>query len=448
MKYEKPSITKIDFSMSSKYGSPLKSQKIRTNIEGVDVHTLTKKYASPLFVFSEQKIEELYQKAFNAFSSRYPKIQFAWSYKTNYLNGICQLMHNLGSIAEVVSEMEYEKAKALGISGKDIIFNGPYKSKEVLKKAVLDGVKIHIDHLFEMTDLEEIADELNMKIPVAIRINMFTGSHPQWSKFGFNYENAEAYNAIAHMVKVGKLELIGLHTHIGTFMLDTSAYAMATTKVMQLKSLVEKEFNCHIQYIDMGGGFASKSHLKGVYQSPEVVVPTIDDYANAIVSAIYEQNESEELPMLYMELGRYLIDEAGYLLSTVRAYKRLSDARKSYVMDAGVNLLYTSQWYNFIVELDKHYEGVLEPSMLNGPLCMNIDVIEENIALPSLDRGTVLTLSPVGAYNLSQSMQFIQYRPTTVLIDKNAKTHLLKSTENLVNINEGEVTPAYLKNNS
>ena len=59
-----------------------------------------------------------------------------------------------------------------------------------------------------------------------------------------------------------------------------------------------------------------------------------------------------------------------------------------------------------------------EPSMLNGPLCMNIDIISENIQLPPLKRGSVLTIWPVGAYNITQSMQFIRYRSNVVLIDK------------------------------
>jgi diaminopimelate decarboxylase len=444
MKYEKPSINKIEFNMFSKHGHHMKSQKIRSEIDAVKVDELTKEYGSPLFVFSQRKIEELYFKTYNAFSSRYPNVQFAWSYKTNYLSGICQLMHNLGSLAEVVSEMEYEKAKALKVADEDIIFNGPYKPKEALKRAVQGGAKIHIDHLFEINDLEEIADELNMRIPVAIRVNMFTGTYPQWDKFGFNYENSEAYNAVKRIFNTDKLYLTGLHTHIGTFILDANAYSLATTKIMKLKALVEKDFNYNIEYIDMGGGFASKSYLKGVYQSPEVVIPTVEEYANAITSAIYENNQSETLPKLYMELGRYLIDEAGYLLSTVTAYKRFANAKKGYIMDAGVNLLYTSQWYNFIVELDKYYAGTAEPSVLNGPLCMNIDVIEDNIALPPLNRGSILTFSPVGAYNLSQSMQFIRYRPAVVLIDKSSKVHLLKSAESLEQVSTTEHLPNYL----
>ncbi len=425
--------------MASKYGSPMKTQKIRSEIDGVKVADLVDTFGSPIFVFSEKKIRELYSNLYSAFSSRYPDVQFGWSYKTNYLNAICNIFHDLGSIAEVVSEFEYQKARALGVEGKDIIFNGPYKPYEDLKIAVKEGAKIHVDNLFELNDLEKIADELGTKIKVAIRINMDTGIHPQWSRFGFNFESGEAYEAVKRMYDGGKLELNGIHSHIGTFMLDANAYKAATIKIMRLKEAVENDFGAVIEYIDLGGGFASKSHLKGIYQSPDVIVPTPDDYAEAITNAIYEMNKSDTLPKLYLETGRALIDEAGYLLTSVHGYKRFPDGKKGYILDAGVNLLYTSTWYNFNIELDKHYEGENEPSTLNGPLCMNIDVIEEHIMLPALDRGTVLSISPVGAYNYTQSMQFIRYKPAVVLIDTEGNPKLIKAVDDLETVNYKEI---------
>ena len=439
LKYEIPTINKIDFAMASKYGSPVKSQKIRTEIDGVKISELTEKFGSPIFVFSQKQIEERYHTLYNAFSSRYPDVTFGWSYKTNYLNEICKIYHKLGSVAEVVSEFEYQKARALGVEGKDIIFNGPYKPKADLKIAVEEGAKIHVDNLFEINDLEEIAEELGIKIPVAIRINMDTGIYPQWSRFGFNFENGDALEAVERMYDGGKLYLTGIHSHIGTFMLDANAYRIATMKIMQLKEQVERKFNAEIAYIDLGGGFASKSNLKGIYQSAEVVVPTADDYAEAITNAIYEFNKSENLPKLYLETGRHLIDEAGYLLTSVWGHKRFPDGKKGYILDAGVNLLYTSTWYNFNIELDKRYEGDNEASMLNGPLCMNIDIIEENLMLPPLDRGSVITISPVGAYNYTQAMQFIRYKPAVVLIDIEGTPRLIKEVDDLATVNYKEV---------
>ncbi len=442
--YEKPTINRVDFAMASKYGSPLKSQKIKSEIDGISVNDLVKKYGSPLFVFSEKKIEEKYNDFKNAFSSRYPEVEFWWSYKTNYLDAICKIYHKLGSKAEVVSEFEYEKARRLGIEGKNIIFNGPYKPKEALKKAVKEGAKIHIDHWYEINDLEEIAEELNIEIPVAIRCNMDTGIFPQWSRFGFNIDNNEAYDAIKRIYQGKKLYLTGLHSHIGTFMLSANAYANEVKKLIDLKNRIEEEFGYEIEYIDIGGGFASKNRLKGVYQAPEVIVPSADEYAEAITSAIFENNKGK-LPKLYLETGRALIDEAGFLLTTVFASKRMPDGKKNYIVDAGVNLLYTAFWYNFEISLDKRYEGLNEPSQINGPLCMNIDIIAENIMLPPLNRGSVLTIWPVGAYNVTQSMQFIRYRPRIVLIDKNSDVHLIREADDLEYIVEKESIPEYLK---
>ncbi len=104
MKYQKPTINRVDFAMASKYGSPLKSQKIKGEIDGIKVESLVEEYGSPLFVFSQRAIEDKYRDFYNAFSSRYPEVEFWWSYKTNYLDSICQVFHNLGSKAEVVSE--------------------------------------------------------------------------------------------------------------------------------------------------------------------------------------------------------------------------------------------------------------------------------------------------------------------------------------------------------
>lgn len=444
MKYEKPTINRVDFALASKYGSPLKTQRIKSEIDGVDVHELTEKFGSPLFVFSQRVIEEKYKEFKEEFTSRYPDVEFWWSYKTNYLDAICKVYHKLGSKAEVVSEFEYQKARRLGIAGKDIIFNGPYKPKDALRIAVKEGAKIHIDHWYEINDLEEIADELGMEIPVAIRCNMDTGVYPAWSRFGFNIDNGEAYDAVKRIYEGKKLILTGLHSHIGTFMLSAEAYKNETKKLIQLKNRVEKDFGYEIEYIDIGGGFASKNRLKGVYQPPEVVVPSAEEYAEAITSAIYEYNEGK-LPKLYLETGRALIDEAGYLLTTVFASKRLPDGKKSYIVDAGVNLLYTAFWYNFNIFLDKRYEGLNEPSQINGPLCMNIDVIAENITLPPLDRGSVLTIWPVGAYNITQSMQFIRYRPRAVLIDTNGTPHLIREADDLDYVVEKEIIPEYLK---
>jgi len=444
--YEKPVILKVQTGMMNKYGaSPFYNRKVIENIDGVKVSDLTEEFGSPLFVFSEIQLREKYRNLHNIYSTHYPNVKFGWSYKTNYLAAICAVMHQEGSFAEVVSEMEYDKARSLGLPGDNIIFNGPHKSIEALKKAVKEGAKIHIDHLDELYALEKIATELDEKISIGMRVNMDTGIYPQWSRFGFNLETGQALNAVKRMANIGKLHLNGLHCHIGTYILEPEAYGLEVTKMINFSKEIESITEFKIKYFDIGGGFPSRNKLKGTYQSPELLVPSEEEYAEKISNALYENLESGEFPELYLETGRALIDEAGYLITTLKASKRLPDGRKAYIIDGGINLLYTAFWYKHNIALDRQVEGRVEPSVIYGPLCMNIDVVDEGSLLPHLDPGTRIIISPVGAYNITQWMQFIEYRPAVVIIDTHGKPHLIREKEDLSDIIHREVLPDYLK---
>ena len=115
-----------------------------SEIDGIPISELIDQFGSPLFVFSERTLREKARCLREAFKSRYENVSFAWSYKTNYLNAICQTFHQEGWIAEVVSDFEYQKARKLGISGEDIVFNGPHKPREILELAIKEGALIQI----------------------------------------------------------------------------------------------------------------------------------------------------------------------------------------------------------------------------------------------------------------------------------------------------------------
>ncbi|KUG26387.1 diaminopimelate decarboxylase [hydrocarbon metagenome] len=445
-KYEKPIIIKVQTGMMNKFGSsPYYSRKIRTEIDGVAISELVDKFDSPLFVFSEKSLRQKYRAYYNSFSTRYPNITFGWSYKTNYLPAICSVFHQEGAIAEVVSEMEYDKARSLGIPGNKIIYNGPYKNLHALEKAVKEGSLINIDHFDEIYDLEKVADKLNKKIKVGMRVNMDTGIYPQWSRFGLSLDSGQAMDAVKRMVSKGKLVLNGLHCHIGTFILDPNAYAVEIEKMIKFGYEIQDKFNMKIDYYDIGGGFPSKSKLKGTYQEPDVMIPSIDEYAESITTSLFRNLKPGDLPKVYLETGRAIVDEAGYLITTVIASKRLPDGRKSYIADAGINLLYTAFWYKYNIETDRQVDGTNEPAIVNGPLCMNIDVIEEGTLLPPMEKGTRLILSPVGAYNVTQWMQFIEYRPNVVLIGENKELDIIREAEDLSDITRREKLPERLK---
>ncbi len=439
--YEKPVISKITAGVPNKFGLPVK-QKIIPDIDGIPVEKIMEEYGSPVFVLSEKTIHNTFAEAKQAFDTRYPKVQFAWSYKTNYLDAVCSIFHDEGAWAEVVSAFEFEKALSLGVNGTNILFNGPEKSEDDLKLAIEHNACIHIDHFDELYLLIKVTRELDKKARVAIRVNLDAGIYPIWDRFGFNYENGEAWNAINRIMLAEKLDFIGLHTHIGTYIMSANAYAVAASKLANLYMATHRKFDHWLKYIDLGGGFASKNTLKGAYMPGSETCPSFDEYAEAISNAmISSEIPHENLPVLFLETGRALIDDAGYLLTTVLANKRSTHGRRTMVIDAGVNLLFTSFWYNLGVFPTRQLSQHLEESTIYGPLCMNIDVIRDAINFPQVKTGEKLVIERVGAYNMTQWMQFITFRPNVVMIDLDGKMHIIRKKENLDSLQSFEQNP-------
>ena len=443
--FERPVIKKINAGLPSKMGMPMRQTPL-TEIDGVPIVSLLEEFGSPLFIYSEETIRRTYREAWRAFSTRYPNVLFSWSYKTNYLNAICKVFHEEGSWAEVVSGFEYKKARANGVRGDQIIFNGPQKSVDDLTMAMQNGSLIHIDHFDELYELIALSKTSDIKPRVAIRVNMDIGVYPAWDRFGFNYENGEAWDALNRIMHCEHLELAGLHTHIGTYMMSTEPYRVAATKMTDLAIGLRKKYNYSIQYIDMGGGFASKNSLKGGYYPGSDTLPSFDDYAEAIVSVFMKADfHPDHMPLLVLETGRALIDDAGYLAGKVVANKRLADGQRAMILDGGVNLLFTSFWYDHDIRPVLPVSEETEETVMFGPLCMNIDVIRKNAMFPLLKKGDPYVIKRVGAYNNTQWLQFISMRPNVVMIGADAKVHLIRKAETLDTLNELEITPTHLQ---
>ena len=107
--YERPLILKMNAGLMNKFGTRTEYEPVK-QIDGVPVKRLIETYGSPVFVISERTIRTTYRNALRSFATRYPKVQFAWSYKTNYINAVCNIFHQEGSWGEVVSGFEYRKA--------------------------------------------------------------------------------------------------------------------------------------------------------------------------------------------------------------------------------------------------------------------------------------------------------------------------------------------------
>ncbi|MFT7522002.1 MAG: diaminopimelate decarboxylase [Kiritimatiellia bacterium] len=446
--YERPSILRHRSGLMNKMGAT-PGLAPQPDIDGVDVEELIQAYGSPLFVYSEQTILDTYTELRDQLSRRYPHIQLAWSYKTCYLEAVCRLYHQQGSWAEVVSAMEYAKARRHGVPTEKIVYNGPMKCDESLREALAGGSKVHIDHFDELAACERIADEMQIRPKVALRLNINTKSQAKWDRFGFNLDTGQAWDAVRRLVAGGKLQLDGLHMHLGTFIQDTRAYNEATSKLCAFANRLRNELGITLSYLDLGGGFASKSRLRGQYLPGEANTPPLSRYAEAIADALSTLcYPPDQLPLIILETGRALIDDAGTLITSVKANKRLADGRRSVVVDAGVNVLFTAYWYQHKLTPTRETHGAPEPTMVYGPMCMNIDVVGNNLQLPPLPVGSRLLVHPVGAYNVTQSMQFIQLRPAVCLVRPDGSHHLIRRAEVLLDLIGPEVVPEFLQGSS
>jgi diaminopimelate decarboxylase len=442
--YERPGIIRHQMGLMNKFGRQDGVRPI-THVDGVAIDDLVAEHGSPLFVFSQRTLVQRYRELRDAFTRRYPRVRIAWSYKTNYLDAICRTFHREGAWAEVVSPFEYAKALRGGVAPDRVHFNGPYKPDAAIAQSVAGGTTLHIDNFDEIARIERIAERAGTKARVAVRVNMAIDGLQAWSRFGLNLESGQAKEAIGRIVASEWIDLMGLHTHIGTFILDPNAYGTAARKLARLANEVRAQHGVRVAFLDLGGGFASPNALKGQYLAGDQTCPPFSRYADAIADGLAELDlPAKELPTLVLETGRALVDEAGLLVSSVQATKRLPGGERALVLDAGVNLLFTSFWYKHEVAPAQESRGMPEATVLYGPLCMNIDVLREQVQLPPLSVGDRIVFRNVGAYNVTQWMQFITMRPAVVMVGPEGRVARLRRAEQVEDIVGLEEMPEWM----
>jgi diaminopimelate decarboxylase len=241
------------------------------------------------------------------------------------------------------------------------------------------------------------------------------------------------------------LILAGLHCHIGTFILEPLAYREVTAKMVLFIKKLRDEMGISIKWVYLGGGFASTNTLHSQYLPGNQVTPSFSQYVEAIGEGLEDLNgPTSDLPLLILETGRALIDEAGTLITTVQANKRLLDGRRALVVDTGIHHLITSLWYKHDIVPAQEFSGTLEPTVIFGPLCMNLDVIRANLLYPPVKTGDHLVIKTVGAYNVTQWMQFITLRPNVVMISRKGQCDIIRRRETLDHVVALEEVPPWI----
>ncbi len=439
--YEAPRLMALDGSLGLK--PPHRGRRADDAGDAAKALDRIERHGSPLMVFDGDVLKASYEGFLGAFRKHWPKTRVAYSVKTNYLSAIVGLIHHLGATVEVVSGFEYAICRRLGIPGSKIHFNGPWKRSDEIAEAFAQGSPVNLDNLDELLRTESIAAKVPGVHTVGIRVNMEV-SYPPWDKFGFNLTSGDALRMARRISENDRLRLGGLHMHIGTYIPNPDQYRKGAEALVELALRIRDEVGEAPTVLDMGGGYASGNRLRGQMLPGTATSPTPEMYAECLTGPLLDaQDRHDYEPELVLEPGRALVDDCGELFSTVVAVKPLLGGGKSAIIDGGVNVLPTAYWYDHECLPVNVGDRPLENVKIFGPLCMQIDVVRPQVALPSPRPGDVYRLTRTGAYNFSQSMEFIYPRPTYLLLWE-GKEYVVREAESMEACTREERIPPFL----
>lgn len=249
---------------------------------------------TPYYVIKKNKLDSLMYELKSALNANWGNYIIGYSTKTNSFPWIMKYMLQEGCYAEVVSEDEFEYADWQGFGSK-IIYNGPIKSKNSIKKAVEKGAIVNLDSKREIQWLIEENKPYHVGIRVNFNLEKYapgqTAYAEQGSRFGFCYENGELEKVI-NEVEESRLVVSGLHFHCNSKTRSVEVYCA----IAEICCEIKEKYNLELDYIDIGGGY-----FGGVDGAP-----SFNDYFKP-VSDILNKHFNKQQTKLIIEPGTCLI---------------------------------------------------------------------------------------------------------------------------------------------
>jgi len=341
-----------------------------------------------------------------------------------------------GGFAEVVSEMELELSKKIGVSPEKVFFNGPYKSKRSLEQAVLPGGTVNLDSWSEIETIKEIACENPEKqILVGIRCNFDIGDEKH-SRFGFDVDDPGFKNIFDDLNQIPNLNIHGLHCHFPTRNLES--FVIRARKMI---SLTQEYFVEPPAFISMGGGFFGKMPQSLVEQF-DVKVPSYKEYANAIAPlfrSAFPESGALQNPKLVIEPGSAIAADTMKFAAKVISIKKVRGQGIATVSGSIYNINPTLNSKNLPITVMQR-EALDRPcefhSNLNigGYTCIESDYLFRNYSGP-LQVGDFVVFENVGSYSIVLKPPFIL--PNFAILELNNKDgsfEVIKEKENFEDI--------------
>lgn len=418
----------MNFWQDSWLPSTLTRRQGQLFIDGVRLQTLVERFGTPLYVYGALAIRQQIQALQNAFAGSDPELCYA--VKANDCHGILQLCADAGMGFDVVSLGELQRALRTGVAPSRIVFSGVGKSDLELRTALKLGLaSVNVESLAEAERLLALAGEIARPLSVAVRVNpdVDPKTHPKiatgMAEAKFGVPMPEALALYQKLAASPYLKPDGIAFHIGSQLLDGAPIAAALERVLTLLQALRAK-GLAITRLDLGGGF-------GIRYSAEQAPLDLDAHAARLRPLLANSG-----CRIALEPGRFIVGNAGLLLTSVLYNKQNQTGKKMVVVDAAMNDLMRPALYDAahgVAPLaSSHNDG--EPQNVVGPICESTDVLAKNVRLPQLRPGEALCFLSAGAYGSVMAGTYnSRTRPAEVLVD-GERAALLRPRETLAEL--------------
>jgi diaminopimelate decarboxylase len=410
-------------------------------VGGCDLVELARTHGTPLYVYDEETVRARCREYARAMGDRG---EVLYSAKAFASPGFLRVVASEGLGLDVVSAGELHVALAAGYPTDRIHFLGNNKSAEDVAAAWEARAVLVIDGLHELDLLRRVVPA-GARMPCEVRVSPgvradthdFISTGQLDSKFGFSIESGAARDAIGRALAHDRVELIGLHSHIGSQIFDLRGHVAAMEIMLDLLAELRRDLGFEPDRLGAGGGL-------GIAYTREDDPPTPREFVETLLAALDAGTARRGLrsPRLVVEPGRSIAGPAGVALYTVGATKDVPGVRRYVAVDGGMGdnirpKLYGAR-YEALLASDPEAEA-LGVVTVAGKYCESTDVLVTDVALPAVAAGDVLCVPAAGAYCLAMASNYNGMPRPAVLLVRDGEARVIRRRETLADLLAAEV---------